>query len=172
MTQNITIVGNVGTEPSVEKTAAGRTFTRMRVVCSPRVRDAESGQWRDGESSWYNLFAYGTLAENAIKSVRKGMRIVATGTLRVHRWERDERSGINVDLSADALGIDLKWGKVTGFDRTVGGRRRDQPAAEEEQSDWMPPADPDTGEVVDEAPEPGSDAAEDADRKEPVTTPF
>src|SRR5699024_1280670 len=81
------------------------------------------------------------LAENVIKCVSKGMRIVASGTLRVRRWERDERSGLNVDVTADGLGIDLRWGKVTGFERTVGPRRRQDTEDEANGADpWLPDA--------------------------------
>lgn len=146
MTEHISIVGNVGTEPTVEKTNAGTTYTRLRVGCSQRIRDHETGEWRDGESNWYTLFAYGTLAENVIKCVSKGMRIVASGTLRVRRWERDERSGLNVDVTADGLGIDLRWGKVTGFERTVGPRRRQDADDEANGADpWLPDAAESTG---------------------------
>ena len=140
MTEHISIIGNVGTEPSVEKTNAGVTYTRFRVGCSQRIRDHETGEWRDGESNWYNVFAYGTLAENVIKCVGKGRRILATGTLRVRRWERDERSGTSVDLTAEAIGPDLRWGKVTGFERTVGGRKReDQGNGDTGDDQWLPP---------------------------------
>src|SRR5699024_8266440 len=69
----------------------------------------------------------------------KGMRIVASGTLRVRRWERDERSGLSVDVTADGLGIDLRWGKVTGFERTVGPRRRENDEDTSTSGDnWLP----------------------------------
>lgn len=149
MAEHITVAGNVATEPIVAKTDTGTIYTRFRVACTHRFRDAESGQWRDGASNWYTVFAYGTLAENTIKSVSKGMRIVASGTLEVRDWERDERSGVNVNVKADALGIDLRWGKVTGYERTSAGRKAEQDA-EAQGDEWLP--------AVPEAPDPPADA--------------
>lgn len=136
MTEYTAITGNVATEPTVQKTQAGATMTRFRVACPNRHRDVQTGEWIDGESSWFTVFAYGSLAENALKSISKGMRVVAAGQLKVRDWARDERSGTTAEVHADSLGIDLRWGKST-YERTAGGgRRSEEPASPEEA--WLP----------------------------------
>lgn len=143
MTETITITGNIATEPTVQATNDGVPFTRFRVACTPRRRDPETGEWSDGESNWYTVYAHRTLAENAIKSLSKGMRVIVFGTLKVRDWERDERHGTNVDINAESLGPDLRWGKTT-FTSTSNGRRRDG----EDRAGQAPNTDVDWGSAV------------------------
>ncbi|MGO3319717.1 MAG: single-stranded DNA-binding protein [Microbacterium gubbeenense] len=123
MTEYTAITGNVATEPTVQKTQAGATMTRFRVACPNRQRDVQTGEWVDRESSWFTVFAYGSLAENAMKTLSKGMRVIAAGQLKVRDWAKDDRSGTSAEVHADSLGLDLRWGKST-FERTAGGGRK------------------------------------------------
>ena len=167
MSEQITIIGNVGTEPVVDKGSDGRRFTHFRVGCTRRYQDPASGAWRDTESSWYNVTANGMLADNIIKSVSKGTRVVVTGLMSVRRWERDERSGINVTIRAESVGIDLQWAKVTQIEKTSTTHRQDgdqvneasQPVVDQAWGEFPEPvqeseaeitADPETGEVTEE----------------------
>ncbi|WP_156759616.1 single-stranded DNA-binding protein [Microbacterium karelineae] len=124
MTETITITGNIATEPTAQASNDGVMYTRFRVACTPRRRNPETGEWSDGESNWYTVYAHGSLAQNAIKSLSKGMRVIVHGALKVRDWERDERRGTNVDINAESLGPDLRWGKTT-YTTTSTGRRRD-----------------------------------------------
>ena len=150
MNEQITIIGNVGIEPVVDKGDDGRAFTRFRVGCTRRFRDPQSGAWRDTESSWYDVTANGMLADNIIKSVSKGTRVIVTGTLAVRKWARDERSGINVTVRAETVGIDLQWAKVQQIIKTSTTHRSDDEAPAPEEDAWMSPppedADPDGAE--------------------------
>ncbi|MGD9606123.1 MAG: single-stranded DNA-binding protein, partial [Leucobacter sp.] len=52
-------------------------------------------------------------------SFRKGERVIVSGRLRVRKWENDEKSGTSVEVEADALGHDLRWG-VSRFEKRTG----------------------------------------------------
>ncbi|WP_110589094.1 single-stranded DNA-binding protein [Microbacterium suaedae] len=147
MAETITITGNIATEPTVQATGEGVTYTRFRVACTQRKRNPDTGEWVDGESNWYTVYAYRALAENAIKSLSKGMRVIVSGALRVRDWERDERRGTNVDVMAESLGPDLRWGRVK-FESTSTGRRREDERTEQVPGvgdEWMAPPAQDTG---------------------------
>ena len=55
---------------------------------------------------------------NAAASVNKGDRVVVAGRLRIREWTAGDKSGINIEVDADALGHDLAWGS-TVFSRSV-----------------------------------------------------
>ena len=176
MSEQITIVGNAGTEPVVDKGEDGRTFTRFRVGCARRFRDPQSGEWRDTESSWYDVHANGMLADNIIKSVSKGTRVVVTGVLSVRKWTRNERSGINVTIRAESVGIDLQWAKVPQIIKTSTTHRaeNDRDTAPQVDEVWMaavegetPPEHSESGDAVDADPETGE-----VYEKELEPTPF
>lgn len=65
------------------------------------------------------MTAFRGLADHASRSLRKGDRVVVVGRLRIRRWETDERSGTAVEVDAEALGHDLRWG-VTQFAKRIG----------------------------------------------------
>ena len=45
-----------------------------------------------------------------IGSIVKGQRILVTGRLRVRDWATDDKSGTNVEVDAETMGHDLRWG--------------------------------------------------------------
>jgi single-strand DNA-binding protein len=75
-------------------------------------------EWVDGETNWYTITSYRTLAINTIASIGKGDRIVVSGNLRVRDWDNGERTGTSVELEASNIGHDLAWG-TSAFTRTV-----------------------------------------------------
>ncbi|WP_221584227.1 single-stranded DNA-binding protein [Microbacterium sp. G2-8] len=155
MADPITITGNIATAPTQQRTNAGAPFTRFRVASPNRRRDPQTGEWADLEPNWYTVYAYRGLAENAVASLSKGQRVIASGTLKVRRWERDERSGTEVEVYADSLGADLRFGRTT-FTRVGSGalesaERADPPGnapqaasgdvRQDEQGAWAAPGD-------------------------------
>jgi single-strand DNA-binding protein len=92
----------------------------------PGIRQATDIWWHwgysiNGDPNWFSVSAYRSLAVNAFASLQRGQRVIVTGRLKVRRWENGERSGIAVEIDADALGPDLLWGTAS-FQRLAGAR--------------------------------------------------
>ncbi|MFS0714944.1 single-stranded DNA-binding protein [Microbacterium sp. 2P01SA-2] len=113
MSDRITVVGNIATEPEQRRTGSGIPVTSFRLASSQRYRDAQSGEWVDGTTNWYRISVFRALGENAFASLRKGQRIIVDGRLRLKEWEAGEKRGIEVEIDADAIGPDLKWGTAS-----------------------------------------------------------
>jgi single-strand DNA-binding protein len=75
-------------------------------------------KWVDGETNWYTVTSFKSLAINTAGSIQKGERILVTGKLLIRDWDNGERAGTSVELEAEAIGHDLNWGNST-FTRTV-----------------------------------------------------
>ena len=118
MTDNITLIGFVATEPKHFVTREGLAITSFRLASTQRRFDRAQGRWSDGETNWYTISTFRQLAINATTSVKKGDRVMISGRLRIRGWEAGERSGINVEVEADAVGHDLAWG-TAAFTRSV-----------------------------------------------------
>lgn len=110
MTDNITLTGLVATTPRHLTTSEGLAITSFRLASSQRRFDRASNRWVDGDTNWYTVSCFRTLAENAATSVSKGDRVIVTGKLRIRDWENTDRSGTTVEVEAEALGHDLTWG--------------------------------------------------------------
>lgn len=118
MADIITVSGLVATTPRHIVTAEGLPITSFRLACSHRRFDRTTMKWVDGETNWYTVTSFKTLAINTAGSIQKGERVFVTGKLLIRDWDNGERAGTSVELEAEAIGHDLNWGNST-FTRTV-----------------------------------------------------
>ncbi|WP_426319697.1 single-stranded DNA-binding protein [Microbacterium sp. E-13] len=110
---NITIVGNVATAPERKHTATGVPITTFRVASGLRRFDSETRTWSDSGTNWYTVSAFRSLADHAYKSLQTGDRVILMGRLRLREWDNGTRRGTAIEIDADAVGHDLRWGTST-----------------------------------------------------------
>lgn len=129
MSIQISVVGTVATVPKLLNAANKAAFCTFRVASNDRRFDREKGAWIDGETTWMSVNAFRSLAEHAHESFSIGDRVIINGKLRVKRWESEDRKGVSVELDADGLGHDLRWGVSKFTKRTVSGGATEGEAA-------------------------------------------
>jgi len=112
----ITITGLVATTPRLITTGEGLTINSFRLASTHRRYDKDTEKWMDGETNWFTVTCFRQLATNVGRSVNRGERVIATGTLRIREWDNGEKVGTSVEVEADAIGHDLRWG-TTNFSR-------------------------------------------------------
>jgi single-strand DNA-binding protein len=105
----VVIVGNLTRDPELRYTPNGAALVRFTVAVSRRTRD-ESGQWKDAETSFFDVTAWRTLAENIAESLTQGSRVVVVGRLRTNSWETPEgERRTKVEIEAEDVGPSLRW---------------------------------------------------------------
>jgi single-strand DNA-binding protein len=110
----ITVVGNLTDNPELRFTPSGVAMARFTVAVNPRVFDKATGEWRDGEASFYNCTAWRQLAENTAQSLSKGIRVIVTGTIAQQRWETEQgEKRSTFAVTAEAVGPDLSYATAT-----------------------------------------------------------
>ena len=104
----VTITGNLTEDPELRYTPNGAPVANLRVAVTPRVKDGDA--WKDGETSFFQVTAWRSLAENVAESLTKGARVMVYGTLRQRSWETDtgERRSV-VEVQAEEIGPSLRW---------------------------------------------------------------
>lgn len=108
---SVTIIGNATREPEIRYTNGGMTVASFGVAINQRKKNADTGQWEDGETSYFDVTCFRELAENVAESVSKGQRVIVAGTLRQSSWE-DKETGAprsKVEVIADEVGPSLRW---------------------------------------------------------------
>ncbi len=106
MTATATIVGNITRDIELKATSAGRMVASFSVAVSKRVQ--KDGQWIDGPTSYFDVTAWGTLAENLAASAGKGTKVIVTGRLEQQTWDGpDGAKRSKVNLVADDIGVSL-----------------------------------------------------------------
>jgi single-strand DNA-binding protein len=82
------IIGNVGREPEMRFTPTGKPVTSFSVAVSRRWT-ASNGQRRE-ETEWFNVVAWGNLAEICDRYIGKGQQVYVEGRLQTRSWENDQ----------------------------------------------------------------------------------
>lgn len=104
----ITVAGNVGGTPTFFEAKIGQEPKLvLSMATTKRVRDRDSGEWRDGNTSWYDVWLQGRMAQNAERSIAKGDAVIVTGSVEIRPWEDGAKSGTKAVISARSFGPDL-----------------------------------------------------------------
>jgi single-strand DNA-binding protein len=134
MSELVSVTGLVATTPRHLVSTDGLPITSFRLASSYRKFDRALMKWVDGETNWYTITAFRTLAINTASSISKGERIFVYGKLNIRDWDNGERAGTSVEIEALTLGHDLCWGN-SSFVRTTLVR---ETADSETASDYEP----------------------------------
>jgi single-strand DNA-binding protein len=120
----ITIVGNLVEDPDLRFTPSGQPVAKFRVASTPRFRDNQTGEWKDGESLFLTCNVWRQAAENVAETLRRGMRVIVQGRLRQRSYETREGEKRTVyEIEADEVGPSLRnaTAKVNKTTRQGGG---------------------------------------------------
>ena len=117
----ITIAGNLVDDPELRFTPSGQPVAKFRVASTPRFKDNQTGEWKDGDSLFLTCNVWRQAAENVAESLQKGMRVIVSGRLKSRSYETREGEKRTVfEVDVDEIGPALKYAtaKVT---RSSGG---------------------------------------------------
>lgn len=112
MSEQLTVVGNIASEPRQGLTGSGVPYLSFRVASDQRRWDRATGAWVSATPSFYTVNAYRSLAENAAGSLQVGDRVIVSGRFRLRDWADGSRRGTTAEIDADALGPELRWGRT------------------------------------------------------------
>lgn len=84
----VMIVGNLGRDPEMRYTPSGRPVTSFSMACS-RGWVTSDGERRE-DTEWFNVVAWGDLAEGCNQLLRKGSRVYVSGRLQTRGWDDQE----------------------------------------------------------------------------------
>jgi single-strand DNA-binding protein len=86
----VQIIGHLGRDPESRFTPAGKGVTTFTVAVS-RSWNTTDGE-RHNETEWFNVVAWGSLAEICKQYLVKGQQVYIEGRLQTRRW--DDKEGV------------------------------------------------------------------------------
>jgi single-strand DNA-binding protein len=86
----VQIIGHLGRDPEMRYTPSGRPVTTFTVAVS-RTWNTVDGE-RHNETEWFNIVAWGNLAEICKQYLNKGQQVYIEGRLQTRRW--DDKEGV------------------------------------------------------------------------------
>jgi single-strand DNA-binding protein len=114
----VMIIGYLGRDPEMRYTPSGRPVTSFSVATSRTWTSAE-GERRE-ETEWFNVVAWGTLAEICKSHLSKNQQVYIEGRLQTRGWEDETgKKHFRTELVANEMIL-------------LGDRRREQQHHDEE----------------------------------------
>ena len=98
----VMIIGHLGRDPEMRYTPAGKPVTTFTVAVS-RSWNTNDGE-RHSETEWFNIVAFGSLAETCKQYLNKGKQVYVDGRLQTRRW--DDKEGVkhtSVEIVANEM---------------------------------------------------------------------
>jgi single-strand DNA-binding protein len=108
----VTLRGFVTAEPKLwQPTPTHTPVTEIRVGSTPRRLNRATGEWEDGDTSYYTVKCWRRLAVNVKGSLRKGDMVIIRGKFVTRTWVDDQqRTRMQLQVEADSVGHDLAYG--------------------------------------------------------------
>ena len=117
----VTLCGQATRDSEITFANSGTAIGSFGLAINSRKKDA-SGDWVDGDPQFFEVKAFGDMAENIAESVLKGTRVIVTGRLNFQQWESkdDGSKRTKVEIIADEVGTSLRWAtaQVTKISKT------------------------------------------------------
>ena len=134
----ITVVGNLVSDPELRYTPTGVAVANFRVASTPRTFDRQANEWKDGDSLFLTCNVWRQAAENVAESLQRGMRVIVMGRLHQRSYETREGEKRTVfEIEVDDVGPShaqclgqgrqvqpLRWGRRWRLRRRWRWRRR------------------------------------------------
>jgi single-strand DNA-binding protein len=106
-----TVAGYVTADPKLHTTTrTGTPVTHVRLACTPRRVDRDTGEWKNMQTSYFNVTCWRKLAVAVAASIHKGDPVIVRGRFRTRTWSDAERVRTEIEIEADAMGHDLTAG--------------------------------------------------------------
>jgi single stranded DNA-binding protein len=123
----ITVIGNLTSDPELRFTPVSREFGKTEgtpvanftIASTPRTFDAQSKEWKDGETLFLRSTVWREAAEHVAASLTKGSRVVASGRLKPRAFETktgEKRTVIEFEI--EEIGLSLRYTAVTAVGAT------------------------------------------------------
>jgi single-strand DNA-binding protein len=104
----VALVGNITDDPELRYTQSGAALAGFTVAVSHRSK--HNGQWQDVNDGFFRCTAWRSVAENASRTLKKGMRIFVAGKLVQRTWQ--DEAGNNrqsIEIQVSHVGPDLQF---------------------------------------------------------------
>ena len=129
----ITVIGNLTADPALRSALDGSAVATFTIASTPRVFDAASREWEDGETLFLAARVRGAAARNVAASLIKGSRVVASGVLKPRTYESKagERQTV-IELAVEEIGLSLRFTAATPAPRLPGSQGSPHATVQEE----------------------------------------
>lgn len=95
----VILIGNLGRDPEVRYTQAGKAVANFTVATSESWRDRQTNEMQE-RTEWHRVVCFDRLGEIAGEYLRKGSKAYIEGRLQTRSWEQDGQTRYTTEIVA------------------------------------------------------------------------
>jgi single-strand DNA-binding protein len=108
MSANVTVIGNLASDPELRFTKDGKAVSTFTVITSTSKKNL-AGEWESTDSTPWRVTAWEKVGEHASESLTKGSPVIVYGKAVLESWEKEDGTkGSMMKITAYSVGVDLK----------------------------------------------------------------
>lgn len=104
----VILVGNLGRDPEIRFTQAGKKIANFSIATSEQWRDRQSGERRE-RTEWHRIVVFNEgLADVVERFVKKGSKLYIEGQLRTRKWQgQDGKDNYTTEVVLEGFNSNL-----------------------------------------------------------------
>ena len=101
---NITVKGNVGSDPELKFSKNNTAYVTFSVAYTPRTKEGDN--WVDGETMWFRVVQFGVKAEATTDMIKKGDGVLVTGSMKQSTYtDKEGKERTSLEINATDVGV-------------------------------------------------------------------
>ena|SRR5260221_8293111 len=114
MSASVNLAGRLTDDPQLKFSAKGTAVATFTVVTARRYLDKADNSWKETETSFWNVVAFGQLAENVCESLEKGTSVIVNGRAYQEKWQTKEgENRYSWKVTAEDIAPSMRWTQVS-----------------------------------------------------------
>jgi len=113
----VILIGNLGSDPQDKSTQSGSQFTTFSLATNEFWTDKQGNKKQ--RTDWHNIVAWGNLAKDCLKYLKKGSLVYIEGSVRNREWS--DKQGTS------HKSVDIQAAKLVVLDGATGSQQPEQP---------------------------------------------
>jgi single-strand DNA-binding protein len=117
------LVGNLTSDPELKFTTNGKAQLTFSIAVNDNYTSATGEKVE--KTSYFNIVAWGYLAENSANVLEKGMGVVVVGTLDQRSWDDKETGQKRSTVEVKAMEVGIRTGSLESVQRRKPSQQND-----------------------------------------------
>src|SRR5436305_14808242 len=105
MEPQVTMTGNLVSDPIRRVTASGVVVTRMRIASNHRKFDRDRGEWTSSDPVYLDVNCWRQLGDNVAASLKKGDSVLVSGRLTMREYEDANGGARRQSYAVEAISV-------------------------------------------------------------------
>lgn len=104
MSIQITVKGNLGSDPELKFSKANKAWATFSLAYTPREKKGD--EFVDGETMWFRVVSFGEKAELITDTLAKGDSVIVTGAMKQSTFTaKDGTEKTALEITANEIGV-------------------------------------------------------------------